>query len=621
MKDQENKNNKSGNTNQKKQNQLKSNAGKQHRAGTPSPKGRQGGKRGGNPRDAKPSPTPAGSPNPQPTPLDANNAGSVGSSGPGGHDKSQINAFSWYGEGQPLTEAATSISTAFVYGAPTGKFDVDDDITTVPVTDNVSDARFGRLMSIETSFFVPDETGANTGKITELGLFYAGQAMYNALRGTKTSTVPFDPIDVTCYVMAQANILALAGHINRRLQIISSSKIGDLYWPIAINAALAGTAGINSARSGGDLTLTWRNRFQIEQEEYATNVTQFKQLLVQMQALPLPAGIPLLERANSIFARVFADSNDYNGANKYVLVPGILYKYDIATPGLVPVRCHHTKIADDLALLKEMIFALVSDSSMAEIGTWIRVNLNDYYSFEPLDSFDHPDSDEYLHMIMNSHTMPSYASGPVVKASGGLYKNENSIFNIDLTTSDGRAKFINCLPAANNHKKLFSYSEWDHSKVMEYTRFKPLVISIGVANSFTFHADFFVFNQYNVYYYTAAGLASSGNDHLARVAFSSALYIDSNLTTDTQIVSAVPNTIRNDLESLLAGFDYRPTIYFFDNGSSSAPFTVVMDKISTHDTYCIELSNVNLDKLHTAAVYGEVGLYSALLSSFFMLGK
>lgn len=551
----------------------------------------------------------------------AEGAGSEGSSGHPSHDKCQINAYSWYGEGQPLTEAATSISTAFVYGSAVGKFDVADEITSIGITDNTPDAKYGRLMSIQTSFFVPDETGASTGKITELGLFYAGQAMYNALRGTKTSTVPFDPIDVTCYILAQANILALAGHINRRLQIISSAKIGDLYWPIAINAALAGTASIATNRASGDLTLTWRNRFQVEQEEYAINVTQFKQLLVQLQALPLPAGIPLLERANSIFARVFADSNDYNGANKYVLTPGILYEYDLATHGMLPVRTAHTKIADDLTLLQEMIYRIVSDSSMAEIATWIRVNLNDYYSFEPIDCYDHPDNDEYLGMIMNSHTMPSYASGPVIKASGGLYKNENSIYNVDPATQLGRNELINCLPAMELSKKLFSYNGWDNSKIMEFTRFKPQVVSAGVVNHFTFHADFFNFNQYNIYFYQGGALATSGNDHLTRFAFSSSLYVDSNLTTDTANVAAVPATIRSEIESLLAGFDYHPVIWFFDAGSTTAPYTTVLDRIYGHDTYCLELQAGNLEKLHTAAIYGEVGLYSALMASFFMLGK
>lgn len=359
----------------------------------------------------------SGSKNPNPNPNPEKEGESSGSRKP--NSGRLPNDSSWYGGKLAIGKAAGNISTVFIYGT--------DDTTCFPIPTDAKE-RLHRSNIIYNGMIQTLGVDCTAGRSKKKGSFSTwGKCavnFFNALRGDKTSTVPFEAIDVLITIIAEANVIALAGHIDRLFRAVQTTIPTTMMTPKILTDALAGR------------TDTATSVFSDLVQNKGLYWLQFNQILTELNALTMPGGLPIFDRARWLFSAVYADEDKLSGTNMYAYVPHRLFKYNPtkseAGGGLDVIDVSNPKTMKELLdHLQDMIDALTNDDDVRQISAWILAQnpTKSYFTFEVFNEsyIDPVNNDEVLEQMMNA--LPCYPSGVNFPGEGVTQENGDLINN------------------------------------------------------------------------------------------------------------------------------------------------------------------------------------------------
>lgn len=508
--------------------------------------------------------------------------------GPAAVDSKKYNDPSYYGMASLLGKQAANISTAFVYGR-------EPDVLYAKIVNSSGEtdvaftpANTGSMMLLRLSMTIPNvkTTEYETPSATYPTINAFDRCMvkfFVKLRGSKTSTVPWEAPDLGIYCLSMGSVLALQGFIERVFADVNRVIPNNLLTPKALIEHELGLGAYD------DIVANLGN--------YTTRYLKISELLA---SLPMPGDMPFFKRCRSIFSRWYTDDVNFYGSNQYAFVPGYLYKFNALktdTGGgcdvVGPIAKDNTEnytMGQLLDVYEGLLDALYFDEDIRNIGAWMQANWEESFYVSPTfnpqeEAQDAPNSDEILSMIMNASITPAkYRDGVKQDAAGRLLCHDYSFKYDQVPQSYAN---VSVLRDSLDHI-MNAYHDLTPEDVMVFSRLSSVFVNDTRFSSkdYVYKGDFFVCERVDV-------VLLNGTAYTARIKFDSAIYVPA---TDWRVAF--------DHAKVLSYFDYAPTIYFTDSSDMSTGFDVA----SQRQSHLVNVPVTTLVTMNEVSVQAQFGL-------------
>lgn len=408
--------------------------------------------------------------------------------------------------------------------------------------------------------------------------------LYNKIRGTYTSTLPFEPNDLALYLLSIANIIALAGHIKRGLRILNSASVISGAIPGGLMNALY---GVNSA---GQLSSVRRN--------YASTKSAFNLAISRLAGFSVPNGLPLFDRAAMLFDKVYVDTMSESGGGLIAFAPQSLFKFNDAVPmgnNKTAGGCDSIGIGrldpDSLVnILNEMIDQIQGDDDMRIISAWMQKYYgNSVYSSDYLlagETLDLDDSKLVEDQVRNLVCITTYDSNAKVKQVGPNLTYDG--LNLSL-------KETNTKKSAGSDAYLYDIVANFPHKPNEYEMINAFQLTTSVKSyQLAYQAGF-------RYYETYCGLWAA-----CKIAIFRSGYYGSSLVETGNVVDAMSEDYSRVVMGGLTQFNISPVLYFIKDTGDALP-TLYPDIAGPIDEY-FKVTGSNIESIHQVSILSLMGM-------------